>query len=348
MRILLTSYSFAPSVGGLEEVYALLAHAFVKRGHDVKVMTMTAGADVTGDGFQIIRTPGARELFRSIRWCDVFIQANVGFRLGWPNFLLRRPWVIALQGNLDPTEGRDGIFAWKSRLKGMSLRMVDRVIACSNAVARRSFPEATVIPNPYRDTLFQRLPEGKREFDLVFLGRLVSDKGVSLLISALAQLQERNLSPSLLIIGGGPEEPALRAQAQALKLDQQITFQGFARGEALVELLNRCRIMVVPSVWEEPFGIVALEGIACGCAIVAADAGGLPEAVGPCGVTFRKGDSHALAAVLAATLGDESRLDTFIASAASHLARHRPDAVAEAYLSVLTSATGITRERAGR
>jgi glycogen synthase len=340
LRILLASYAFAPSVGGLEEVNDLLAHAFVERGHAVKVVTMTPETISNEYTFEILRGPAGRALIRAVGWCDVFLQANVSFRLGWPNLLFRRPCVTALHGNLDSETSLDGMFNWKGRLKQLNLRLCDRVVACSHAVARRTFPSATVIPNPYRDSLFRRLPRDERDFDLVFLGRLVSDKGVNLLISALAQLRERNISPSLLIIGGGPEEAVLRAQVQALRLDQQITFQGFARGEKLVELLNRCRIMVIPSIWEEPFGIVALEGIACGCAVVAADAGGLPEAVGPCGMTFRKGDPQALAAVLNSMLADEKQLETFRGAAATHLAPHRPRAVAESYLNVLSSAAG--------
>lgn len=341
MRILLTSYSFAPSVGGLEEVNDLLAGAFLARGHETRVVTSTPSVSPNDRPFEVIRHPGTSELFRNLKWCDVILEAQVSFRLTWPNLLLRRPCVIALHGNLDAEESRDGTLDWKGRLKRLNLRLSDSVIACSHAVARRSFPAATVIPNPYRDQLFRRLPGSARDFDLVFLGRLVSDKGVSLLIDALAQLREMKISPSLLIIGGGPEEPMLRAQAQALKLGTQITFHGSARGEELVTLLNRCRIMVIPSVWEEPFGIVALEGIACGCAVVAADAGGLPEAVGPCGMTFRKGDSYALAATLAAMLPDAKRLDGLLGGAASHLARHRPEIVADAYLEVLSRAAGI-------
>jgi glycosyltransferase involved in cell wall biosynthesis len=261
--------------------------------------------------------------------------------LGWPNFLLRRPWVIALQSNLDAEEGNDGFGAWKSRIKRASLSLASRVIACSHAVARRSYPPATIIPNAYRDALFRSFPDRRPEYDLVFLGRLVSDKGAGLLIEALDLLRKDGLSPSLLIIGGGPDEAPLRQMSRQKNLDTRITFAGIARGEALVALLNRGRIMVVPSVWEEPFGIVALEGIACGCAMVVAEAGGLPEAIGPCGLTFRKGDPAALAAVLRDLLSDEGRSRKLTDAAVSHLARHRPQVVAEAYLGMLEEARSI-------
>ena len=339
MRILLATYPFYPSVGGLEEVNALLADAFVARGHEVKVLTMTLAEQPDAAAYEIIRRPKLSELFRAIRWCDVFLQANVGFRLGWPNFVLRRPWVIALHGNLDSKEGRDGAFAWKSLVKRLSLRHASRVVAVSAAVARRTFPEARVLGNPYRKTLFRRLPSETRQYDLVFLGRLVSDKGVDVLIDTLPLLRQTNLRPSLLVIGGGPEESALRERCRAHGVEAQVTFAGVQRGEALVSQLNRSTIMVIPSVWEEPFGIVALEGIACGCVVVASRAGGLPEAVGPCGIVVPKGDREALAAALAPLLRDDGKIQQLLSHARAHLRLYDPDTVAERYLEVLGEAT---------
>jgi glycogen synthase len=335
MNILISCYSFYPSVGGLEEVNALLARAFVARGHAVKVMTMTRSTEPDNDTFDIMREPGTSDLVRAIRWCDVFLQANVSFRLGWPNFFLRRPWVISLHGNLDAEEGRDGIFSWKSRLKRLSLFVADRVISVSRAVAIRTFPQALVIGNPYRTDVFQHRPDAARPYDLVFLGRLVSDKGVHILIDALALLGERDLRPSLLIIGGGPEESALRERCRTYNLTTQVTFAGVRRGEELVEHLNKCRIMVIPSVWEDPSPIVTLEGIACGCVVVAANAGGLPDAVGPCGLIFAKGDAGDLANVLSGLLANEERIRALRLGAADYLFAHRPEAVADNYLRAL-------------
>jgi glycogen synthase len=335
MRILLATYAFYPSVGGLEEVNALLADAFAERGHAVKILTMTPAEHPDASAYEIIRQPKPGELIRALSWCDVFLQANVGFRLGWPNFLLRRPWVIALHGNLDTEEGRDGVFGWKSWVKRLSLRSAAGVVAVSEAVARRTFPRARVIGNPYRKALFRALRNEERRYDLVFLGRLVSDKGLDLLIDALPLLQTIDLRPSLLVIGGGPEEAALRERCRAHGVEAQVTFAGIQQGEALVSLLNCSAIMVIPSIWEEPFGIVALEGIACGCSVVAAASGGLPEAVGPCGIIFPKGDRNALAAALATLLRDEGKILQLRAHADAHLARYDPYVVAEKYLEIL-------------
>ena len=338
MKILLASYSFFPSVGGVEEVNASLARAFVERGHAVKVITMTPSTERESLGLEIIRAPGARALIEAIRWCDVFLQANVSFRLGWPNFLIRRPWIIVLHGNIGDEWPARGFAKWKARLKRASLAMSDMTIACSNAVARKVTPAAIVLPNPYRDHLFRRLSGAERKWDLVYLGRLVSDKGVSLLIDAVAALRTGGINASLLIIGGGPEEAALRALCDSRGIAGQVAFAGVQRGEPLVRLLNSCKAMVIPSVVEEGFPTVALEGIACGCAIVAADIGGLPEAVGPCGVTFAKGDVQALAETLRGLLLDSAKIEKLIGQAENHLRDHRAAAAAEKYLTVLTAA----------
>jgi glycogen(starch) synthase len=102
---------------------------------------------------------------------------------------------------------------------------------------------------------------------------------------------------------------------------------------------------LVPSVWHEPFGIVALEGIACGCAVVGTAGGGLPDAIGPCGVTVPNGDAAALAEAIAALLDDPDRIAAYRAAAPAHLARHRPRRVAEEYLRVMEQ---VVRRRAAR
>jgi glycogen synthase len=152
-----------------------------------------------------------------------------------------------------------------------------------------------VIGNPYDDNVFRLLPNVVRDRTIAFLGRLVSDKGADLLLQAMKLLQSEGLMPDLTIIGAGPEEQNLRNLAHEVGLDRQVTFAGEKSDAPLAELLNRHRILVVPSRWAEPFGVVALEGIACGCVIVGSKNGGLKEAIGPCGVLFENGNAHDLA-----------------------------------------------------
>ena len=108
------------------------------------------------------------------------------------------------------------------------------------------------------------------------------------------------------------------------------------RGAELAALLNRHQVLVVPSRWAEPFGIVALEGLACGCFVIGSEGGGLKEAIGPGGITFVNGDASALAGALQKAL--VNRLPVDRPAVAAHLARHRPSAVAAGYLQELEAA----------
>ena len=71
--------------------------------------------------------------------------------------------------------------------------------------------------------------------------------------------------------------------------------------------------------WAEPFGIVALEGIACGCAVVGTALGGLPEAIGPCGLTVPNADTSAMGRALRSLLEDDSLRAAYRSCAQVHL-----------------------------
>jgi glycosyltransferase involved in cell wall biosynthesis len=179
------------------------------------------------------------------------------------------------------------------------------------------------------------IPNISRERNLVFVGRLVSDKGVDLLLQAMKLLQNDGVAPDLTIVGTGSEKKNLESLAIELSLDRQVIFAGQKSGGALAELLNRHRILVVPSRWAEPFGVVALEGIACGCVVLGSENGGLKEAIGPCGVAFQNGSVRALADQLKRLLKDLALQAKLRGHAAEHLAKFQSDAVAAAYLRLM-------------
>jgi glycosyltransferase involved in cell wall biosynthesis len=337
VRLLIYSPAFLPQVGGLEINQATLATEFARAGHEVVVVTETPSAEPDDPPFRVVRRPGPRELLRWARWCEVFMQANVSLRGLWPLLLVRRPWVVSHHSWYCRADGR---IAWQDRLKRRLLGHAAASIAVSEAIAADLGTPATVIPNGYRDGLFRVLPEIERCSELVFVGRLVSDKGVDVLLAALALLAGEGLTPRLTIVGDGPEAPRLHEQARRLGLVERVEFAGIRTGEELVLTLNRHRVLVVPSRYQEPFGIVALEGIACGCLVVGSAGGGLKEAIGPCGRTFRNGDDADLARVLAKVLRGPEALEAAQRLAPPHLARHRSEAVAAAYLRVIAAAAG--------
>ena len=336
MRILIYAYAFLPHLGGIETSADALARGFTSLGHEVRLVTRTLNPDADDFPYRVYRQPGFFQMLRLVCWSQVVLHNHISLRAALPMLFCWRCWVVAHQTGLRRADGGLGPLNCLKR----ALLAFTRSVAISQAIADDLPKVAAIIPNPYADHVFRDLRAPVRPFDLAFLGRLVSDKGCGLLLEAMARLGAEGLKPRLLIIGRGPEEPALRSQAAALGLTNQVEFAGALSGEALVQRLNEARILVVPSLWNEPFGIVALEGIACGLAVVGSAGGGLPDAIGPCGLTFPNGDAAALAARLAELLRRPARIAELLAAAPAHLARHNPIAAARAYLAVMEAPTG--------
>jgi len=338
MRILIYSRAFLPQVGGLELNVANLAARLTEYGHEVAVVTTTPDEARDSFPYLVVRRPSPSTFVGRVRWCDVFHHANVSLRGLWPLLLVRRPWVVTHHSWYRRPDGR---IAWQDRLKRLALRFAAGSISVSRAIADDLKTPSTVINNAYRDQLFRVLPDANRRRDLVFVGRLVSEKGVDILLDALCILARRGRSPTLAVVGDGPERPALQAQAQRLGLTDQVRFLGTQTGEDLVRILNQHRIMVVPSRYKEPFGIVALEGIACGCAVVGSAGGGLKDAIGACGRLFPNGNPAALAGVLGDLLLNPAAVSECLRGAAEHLAAHTAARVAQRYIEVFEAACAL-------
>lgn len=335
MRILLSSHCFRPSVGGIETVSALLAEAFVKAGHEVTVLTRTPGDGAEpATSYGVVRGANFRLTRSLLRKCDVFFQNNISLQTAVPLLTLRKPWVTTFQTWVARV---DGTMGWQDRLKRWLYRFLTPV-AISRAVAEHLPGPSVVIPNPYDDSIFYLGTPGRRARDIVFVGRLVSDKGADLLLEAVARLKAKGWFPSVTIVGGGPEEASLRERAESLGVSGQVVFTGARSGSQVADSLRAHEILVVPSRWKEPFGIVAAEGMACGCVAVGSAGGGLPEAIGPGGMTFPNGDVEALAACLERLLRDPEVLENYRRLQKEHLKQFQPSHVVQAYLRVFQSA----------
>jgi glycogen(starch) synthase len=326
MKILLCSYVFTPSVGGIETVSRILAEQFCRLGSTVTVVTHTPGEEMDGE-YQVLRRPSLRRLRELARRSDILFQSNISLKTLLPLFSTGKPIVIAHHGRIARVNGRR---AWQDHLKRALLSRCSN-IAVSEVIAADLPVKSVIIGNPFEAGEFA-VPDGNvRDKDIVFLGRLVSDKGCDLALHALALLKQDGLNPSFTVIGDGQEMPALKELTAKLHLDGQVQFAGTVQA-GRGAIVARHKVMVIPSVWEEPFGVVALEGIAAGCAVVAARSGGLPEAVGPCGLLFPKGDTSALAVALRNLITDTQLRDRLIARRNEHLQQFQPETVAKRYL----------------
>ncbi len=192
------------------------------------------------------------------------------------------------------------------------------VVAVSEWVQKRFNSSATatatdvdVLPNCLD---FSALPEAPptRENLLLFAGRVVADKGVDSFVAACAEVLPSHPAWRAEIIGAdrfGPDSPQtpflkqLRVQAQAA----HVAMAGYQPHHKVLEAMGQAAIVVIPSRWPEPFGMVALEAMGMGAAVVASPRGGLPEVVGTAGVYANPDDIPALANILRDLMNDPQK-----------------------------------------
>lgn len=141
-----------------------------------------------------------------------------------------------------------------------------------------------------------------------FAGRLVPEKGVDVLIEAFARVRQTFPQVRLMLIGDGPERRHLEELTAALGLSGSVEFHGHQLQPATSQHLAQTWIQVVPSRWPEPLGLVAMEAMMEGRAVVASRCGGLMEIVidGETGLLVPPGNPDALAAALVQLLAQPS------------------------------------------
>lgn len=337
MRVIFFSPQFLPLIGGLENVVKDWAYGLTQAGCQVKVITSTKGDSDEIFPFEVYRNISQFQAWRLMRNSDVIMLFNVSLKGILPCLLSFKSIVVSHQSTNFDVDGKWNRFG---RIKQFFADyIVTANIACSNYVASL-LRRAIVIHNPYDASLFRCFPVVKRKRELVFLGRLVSDKGCHVIINALSVLKKKYfVVPRLTVIGDGPEMEHLKVLSVKEGIEDQIIFSGAKRGNDLIYALNEHKILIIPSVWQEPFGIVALEGLACGCVVMASNVGGLPEAVGVHGKLFEKGNAEDLASGINEILNGNFRLADREAVEA-HLNNFTVTVTAGKLMSVLNASVG--------
>lgn len=198
-----------------------------------------------------------------------------------------------------------------------------RVICCSRAMhaeLQRVFQvpadKIDVIPNGVAlkpDHARQEIQDARRRYAedherlVFFVGRLVWEKGVDLLLKALPYVLASHPNTVLLIAGKGPEREALAALAAELGVAPRVRFAGYISDRERNTLYQAADVAVFPSRYE-PFGIVALEAMALGAPLIVSGTGGLAEVVThrETGLLFHPGDPRSLAEQIIAALNAPS------------------------------------------
>jgi glycogen synthase len=198
--------------------------------------------------------------------------------------------------------------------ENLGLLSADAVIVNSRMVARELAARdlgshaSIVIPNGVDLSIFRPPhPASRRAHTILFVGRLVDQKGVDLLLQAFRVLLFKLPSARLIIAGDGYQMLYLEKLCRYLGISDEVRFLGWQTGSSLIHLYQGARAVAMPSRYE-PFGLVALEALACATPVVASETGGLAEIIsdGVQGYLVPIDDHLRLAQRLAILLFDQS------------------------------------------
>ena len=231
-------------------------------------------------------------------------------------------------------------FSWG---EGWVLRNADYALAGTDGAAdvlRRKGcrrPLATIPQFGTEETLFQPSESRPdRPFTIGYIGRIVPEKGVQILLRAAAQLDG---AWRLRLVGGGSAVEEMRALVAAQGIEDQVSFVGQLPSADLPPEYHQIDVLVLPSLtrpnWKEQFGRVLVEAMASGVPLIGSDSGAIPGVVGAAGLIMPEGDVDALTRALR-NLRDQPalRLDLIDKGRARFLAHFTHDSIANATVDV--------------
>lgn len=217
--------------------------------------------------------------------------------------------------------------SWLRPFKRHALRKADAVTVVSAALRDRAVrlmedPGKLQVSPMGVDTIrFQPPAAGRSRQDLLFVGRLVKDKGVEVLLQALQTLRASGLKPGLILVGSGPEEQKLRSKVMRAGLSEQVRFLGALPNAELPAHYQDAAALVFPSLLgkqgqQEGMGLVPLEALACGCPVIASALPAVTEVIRheETGLLYPPGDATALAECISAVLSAPEKAQAWAAT----------------------------------
>lgn len=322
MRVALVTSYFPPSPGGQERHVLELARGLAQLGHEITVITsdhMDPGKwDGLGPGVRIIGLPmvlvGTDALTLGVpRALDevgpdlIHIHSPLTFISTQTSAVSGKvPLVITYHGDYHKSSLLGNTvkffrnrfqlpYVLRNARTVVALSRSDRRLLCGYGVD----PEKIEIVNPGLDTdKFEcELPPGAfKGRRILYVGRIVYEKGIRELITSFAALCEQEEGVELQVAGDGEALDDMKALAGELGIEQRVTFLGWVEHEEMVDLYKRAMMVVLPS-FSEGMPYALLEGMAAGRPVIASDVSGIRELVdhGNNGLLFDINDGEALA-----------------------------------------------------
>lgn len=186
---------------------------------------------------------------------------------------------------------------YKNKSAGVLYDAATRIITVSNYITNRvktiqsDESKCMTVHNGINTTIFYNaLPYNRQnksfledDFIIVYSGRLTEEKGILQLIRAIKQLQETN-NLRLMIVGasayGKDKQPTIfikQLEKESESIKDKVIFTGFVSYDKIPSFLKMADLAVVPSMWEEPFGLTVVEAMAAGVPLITTRSGGIPE-----------------------------------------------------------------------
>ena len=335
MRILLYTSTFFPTTGGAEYVVHYLATLFARMGHTAHVLAPRPKRSARKDGeipkeypvYYYRRPPSSRwgvrmtlaKLWRLDRCHDYdVIHAHVAYPPGYVaatfGRFTRAKIVVTPHGSdVIPTERLRQNPRLDARVR-RALSEADAVTAISRSMrdtiidAGAPAPKVHLIPNAIDPSEFEEKgPFPHTSPYILAVGGFRKRKGFDTAIRAFNMVAAERPGIELCIAGDGAERENLQRLAKDLALADRVVFPGNVLGPDKIRLYNSSLFFVCPSRWEEPFGIVNLEAMAAGKAVVASSRGGIADIVvdGETGLLVPHDDPEAMAKAFRRMLDDE-------------------------------------------
>jgi len=278
MRIAIIADPYIPvppiNYGGIERIIYMLVDGLIKNGHDV---ILVAHADSVV-GCELIKYP-TRSRFNLIKKIQVVAKVrhfqpdviHSFARLAYLSPLLPRFYIKLMSYQREPTI---------SQIKKALLISKKHTLAftgCSDYISNqiKPFAKAYTIYNGYPDETYTPNFKTDKSAPLLFLGRVEYEKGAHLAIEIAKRTGRK-----LVIAGNIPDKSKTYFDEQIKpNLSEQIQFAGEVNDQQKNKILGESSALLMPILWNEPFGIVIVEAMACGTPVIALNAGAIPEII---------------------------------------------------------------------
>lgn len=303
-RILYCAEILWPSIGGIETYTSAVLPRLVERGYEIHTLSGDGGAgwpdEETVDGVVMHRLPLRADMesgdpgrllagiakVRALKHRLTPEVVHINFSGPIAFYHLRTlgaapcAMLTTLHGPVTGLRGGAGtlladMFDKSDWIIANSRAVLEDLHTAAPRVADRSSVIYYGVDAPDKATA----PPAASPPRLLCIGRLVPEKGVDVAVEAFGAVRERFPDATLVVAGDGTERPALERLVQELGLGDAVTFTGWVPPDAVPRLMAEASLVLVPSRWQEPFGLVGVEASLQGRPVLACAVGGLREAV---------------------------------------------------------------------